>query len=309
MANLKPVDWKEVAKRGCFVYAYLRQHDHTPYYIGVASQYQRPFQKHHCELPAYDALAVLLRSGLTWDEACDWEIFYISHYGRQDLGTGILRNQKPGGEGAPDPERTAKRLGVPLELILNASRTVITRLNKRYAEGMRGDALLDGLNANLQSFTRNDEACGWSHRSEANAETFGVTLEEWKNYTQNERRRAKVRVKNGTSSPEAALKREHMFAGSTKPNAFINSAKKFGICPVIWFCYTETERSRLRKRYRDGKRGLELIAPRQQSGNRAKDVLDLSQLLKLREQGLSLRSIAASLDVGVWRVRNALGAA
>ena len=44
-----------------------------------------------------------MRSGLTYDEAKQWEICYIAHYGRIDLGTGILRNQTDGGEGNLNP--------------------------------------------------------------------------------------------------------------------------------------------------------------------------------------------------------------
>jgi hypothetical protein len=99
MANSKPVNWKEVAKRGCFVYAYLRQHDHTPYYIGIAKLAKRPLEvHHHCTLPADNSLIVLMKSGLTWEEACQWECFYISRYGRKQFG-GLLLNKTDGGDG------------------------------------------------------------------------------------------------------------------------------------------------------------------------------------------------------------------
>lgn len=41
----------------------------------------------------------VLRAGLTRDEALEWERFYIRHYGRVDLGTGVLRNLTDGGDG------------------------------------------------------------------------------------------------------------------------------------------------------------------------------------------------------------------
>jgi hypothetical protein len=41
----------------------------------------------------------VLRAGLLESEAFEWESFYIKHYGRINIGTGILRNLTDGGEG------------------------------------------------------------------------------------------------------------------------------------------------------------------------------------------------------------------
>lgn len=101
--------------RRFYTYAFLRSKDSergkkgSPYYIGKGSHQRawtckgRPAKK-----PADDRLIVMLRTGLTEDEAFQWEIFYIKHYGRLDLGTGILRNKTDGGQGASGiviPER------------------------------------------------------------------------------------------------------------------------------------------------------------------------------------------------------------
>lgn len=105
--NLQPVDFKAVAAKGRFVYCYLRVKTSkngkagTPYYIGVASSAKRPIDSHICSVPPVGQRQRIrvLRSGLTWEEACDWEKFYIKHYGRIDLGTGILQNLTEGGDG------------------------------------------------------------------------------------------------------------------------------------------------------------------------------------------------------------------
>ena len=98
--NLTPVDFKAVAAKGCYVYCYLREHDRTPYYVGFASTSTRPLEPHACQLPAYNALIVVLRSGLTEQQAFDWEKYYISRFGRKDLVGGLLLNQTDGGQGA-----------------------------------------------------------------------------------------------------------------------------------------------------------------------------------------------------------------
>ena len=111
MTSLKPVDFKAVAAKGAYVYCYLRE-DGSPYYVGIASQGQskRPFQKHsyNAHTPTDQARVRLMRSGLTFDEAKNWEIFYIARFGRKDLETGILRNQTDGGEGNLNPSEETR---------------------------------------------------------------------------------------------------------------------------------------------------------------------------------------------------------
>ena len=100
--NLQPVDFKAVAAKGAYVYCYLR-HSGTPYYVGIASkgQARRPFERHSCKAPTKNKqLARVMRSGLTLDEARQWERFYIARYGRKGYEpNGILLNQSEGGEG------------------------------------------------------------------------------------------------------------------------------------------------------------------------------------------------------------------
>ena len=107
--NLTPVDFKAVAAKGAYVYCYLREDDFTPYYVGVATRHTRPFDRHHCALPAYDALVRVLDEGMTREEACKREIFFIARYGRKKDG-GILVNQNKGGEGNWGYEHTEKTI-------------------------------------------------------------------------------------------------------------------------------------------------------------------------------------------------------
>lgn len=42
----------------------------------------------------------IIQENLSWEDACELEIFLISLYGRRDLGTGTLTNLTCGGEGS-----------------------------------------------------------------------------------------------------------------------------------------------------------------------------------------------------------------
>ena len=103
ISRLHLVNFTRLAQEGFYVYAYLRATDLTPYYIGVSGNRTRASSKLHAVgVPSDRRLIRILRRGLSsWEEASHWEVTYISHYGRIDLGTGILRNRTAGGEGVP----------------------------------------------------------------------------------------------------------------------------------------------------------------------------------------------------------------
>lgn len=90
-----------------YVYAFLRK-DRTPYYVGKGSG-SRAYSKGRIIKPPRDkSRIVFLRTGLSEEKAFEWERFYIAHYGRIDLGTGILRNLTDGGEGCSNPGEETK---------------------------------------------------------------------------------------------------------------------------------------------------------------------------------------------------------
>jgi|GEM_PF-3430616 len=89
-----------------YVYAFLRSKDSehgkkgTPYYIGKGKGRRRFVDTGRCCVrPSDSSQNVILKSKLTESEAFRWENFYITHYGRIDNATGILRNKSDGGEG------------------------------------------------------------------------------------------------------------------------------------------------------------------------------------------------------------------
>lgn len=80
-----------------YVYEYLRK-NFTPYYVGKGKN-GRWRAKHNVGVPPRERIK-FVATKLTEKEAFALEEQLILKYGRKDLGTGILRNQTSGGEGA-----------------------------------------------------------------------------------------------------------------------------------------------------------------------------------------------------------------
>lgn len=78
-----------------YVYAYLRENQ-TPYYIGKGKNDRAYSKEHNVHLPARDRI-IILEKHLEEQAALDLETALIKHYGRKDLGTGILHNRTDGG--------------------------------------------------------------------------------------------------------------------------------------------------------------------------------------------------------------------
>jgi hypothetical protein len=89
------------------VYRHIRLDKNEPFYIGIGEKENRAYKKHGRSsywnriVDKYGYRVEILFDDLTWEEAQEKEIEFISLYGRRDLDTGILVNLTDGGENPP----------------------------------------------------------------------------------------------------------------------------------------------------------------------------------------------------------------
>lgn len=88
-----------------YTYFYLRD-DGTPYYVGKGTLRRATMGQHRVSVPTEEN--ILLEPHLSEQGAFDAERFFISYYGRKDLGTGCLCNLTDGGEGQSNPSDTTR---------------------------------------------------------------------------------------------------------------------------------------------------------------------------------------------------------
>lgn len=91
------------------VYRHRRIDTNEIFYIGIGKNKSRAYQKSKSKRSTFwlnivnktDYQVEIIAEELTWEEACELEIFLINEYGRKDLGTGSLVNMSEGGEKPP----------------------------------------------------------------------------------------------------------------------------------------------------------------------------------------------------------------
>ena len=122
-----------------YTYAYLRE-DKTPYYIGKGTGNRR-FQNDNrvgCRTPKDKSRILILKWFEYETDAYKHEIYMIAVLGRKDLGTGMLRNLTPGGEGGREPGFTHTPEACAKMSIAGAGRPKSAEHKRKIGEAHKG---------------------------------------------------------------------------------------------------------------------------------------------------------------------------
>lgn len=99
------------------LYRHIRPDKNQPFYIGIGTERRSKDCKlrtnHWKNIYNINNNSIeidILVDGLTWEEACKREIWWIQYYGRSDQGKGPLVNLTDGGEGACGRKKTEATL-------------------------------------------------------------------------------------------------------------------------------------------------------------------------------------------------------
>ena len=101
-----------------YVYRHRRNDTNEVFYVGIGKRNRAKSKRYrnlywHNTVNKYGYTVEVIQENITWEEACEFEIFLISLYGRKDLGTGCLVNMTDGGEGVTnisEEQREKKRI-------------------------------------------------------------------------------------------------------------------------------------------------------------------------------------------------------
>jgi hypothetical protein len=88
-----------------YIYKHIRKDTNKVFYVGIGKNKNRKNSKYsrnehwHSITKKTNFYSEIIEDNLTWDLACEREIFWIKFYGRADLNEGNLVNKTNGGEG------------------------------------------------------------------------------------------------------------------------------------------------------------------------------------------------------------------
>jgi hypothetical protein len=203
--NLKYQNLVVAAEKGSYVYCYLREKDLTPYYIGVASTSFRPLDKRHCCVVPKDKKRIrVMKSGLTQLAAFEWEIFYIAHYGRKDLGTGILRNRTDGGDGLVPGHKWTKE-----ELARRSQTRLASEKAKREREGITDEVRKQRRRESAKNYARRKAVAANGCVQPSNLQRMKdfcqrheIDFDIWRFISAKARHQVRMRIVRGWTMPE-----------------------------------------------------------------------------------------------------------
>jgi hypothetical protein len=191
------------------VYAYLRDKDSaggkagSPYYIGVAGDRARPYDKHgRTPVPQDERRIRMLRSNVTHDQARMWEKFYIAKFGRKDIHSGrqMLLNRTDGGEGVTGLKHSASSRQKMSDLAKKRAPASQETLRKR-SEAQKGRRHTPETIAKMRESKRHQTAETRAKSSATQkqnaAKRYGISIDQYNSLTAKNRRAMAARFHRG----------------------------------------------------------------------------------------------------------------
>ena len=250
VGKLKEQNFKEVAKEGSYTYGYARADTGKLYYVGVGRTADRPFRRqHNTMVPSDRRQVVVLKSGLTLEQAAAQEKRYVARYGRLGKGTGRLHNRTAGGAGTRDlsPESRAKK-SVALKAAWSNP-----EIRARQIAASRSRAALAKRSA---SYKATIAKVGPSRATKGAAE-LGISVDAYNAMSYMQRSRARRRKREDTPEVRinAQAKRAELYKAKNAQigaDKMAKGAAELGISVDAYTAMTRQQRSRARKKKREG---------------------------------------------------------
>jgi hypothetical protein len=267
---------------GFYTYAYLRDSG-VPWYIGKGSG-RRAWRKHggkrRWAAPSGDQV-LILKWGLTEEQALTHEKYLISVFGREIDGGVLAANHSIGGDSGAtgaiwslemraqgaDVQARAAQFGLsPVEWVSipKAIRGNFLLYRKKYSDFPLQD-YLDGRRAPSPPKAKPPMSGKALDRVHEAAKRVGLSFELYQQLSKNDRNNLKqyLRLHPSCSATDWAAKtsekrkQERIEAASAKK--LLIGAKKYGACFETWRNLSASARKTVGNRYRRGKRGAALL--------------------------------------------------
>jgi hypothetical protein len=136
-----------------YVYKHTRNDTNVVFYIGIGKYQKRAFSKsgrnkHWTNIVnKFGDSVEIIELNLTWEEACEFERYWIKFYGRRDLNEGTLVNMTDGGDG-----QIGRIASDEFKLKLkqsNTGKTLSDNHKDKISEACKGKVLSDEHKLNL----------------------------------------------------------------------------------------------------------------------------------------------------------------
>jgi hypothetical protein len=143
---------------------WLRE-DGTPYYVGKGHDKRAFNKKNHRQFPPPDLSRILVQEFPDEASAFAAEKFFITFFGRVDLGTGCLRNMTDGGEGHSNPsQETRQKISIGNRRIKPRRVKLTAETRRRMSEAQKGNQKFLGHNHSTDTRRKMSKPKSETHR-------------------------------------------------------------------------------------------------------------------------------------------------